>query len=211
MKNILLTTTILINLILSASSLSGQEKKAQAILDEVSKIAQSYSTVRIEFDYLMENKPQKIKEKYTGVLTSKGEKYRLEIADQLIISDGNTVWTFLESVNEVQVNSNNTSEDGFSPTRFLQSWSNDYKAKSLKENSNEQQIELQPRKKSNFNKVILFVNPQKKQIKTIKLFDSSNNIFTYAVKKYITNQPIADKEFIFNTSAYPGIEIIDLR
>ncbi|MDP2424586.1 MAG: outer membrane lipoprotein carrier protein LolA [Bacteroidales bacterium] len=209
MKNILLFI-LLITLTATAPMLA-QEKKAQAILDEVAKITQSYSSVRIDFDYLMENKAQKINEKYTGVLTSKGDKYRLEIADQLITSDGKTVWTFLEQANEVQINDHKQNDDGFSPTRFLQSWSDDYKTKSLKETGTEQQIELQPKKASNFNKVILVITKQKKQLKSIQLFDGNGNVFSYTVKKFTTNQLVPDKDFTFIISDYPGIEVVDMR
>lgn len=209
MRKIFITYLLLAT---TAPSLMAQDKKAQAALDDLAKTTQSYTTVRIDFSYRMENKAQKINEVYKGTLISKGDKYRVEVAEQVILSDGKTVWTYLESANEVQISNSKGDEEGFTPTRFLQSWSKDYKPKSMKEAGADQVIELQPIKKnSSFNRVKLSINKARKQISSIQLFDSSGNTFLYNVLKFNTNQQVADNIFTFDPKAYPGVEVIDMR
>lgn len=198
-------------LLIFNSMLSAQDKKAQAILDDVAATTRSYTSVKIEFDYTMENKAQKINEKFQGTLTSKGDNYRIEVAEQVIISNGKTIWTYLESANEVQVNEVSNDSDGFSPSRLLSSWGEDYKSRFISENATEYQIELTPKKSSNFTRVQLTIDKPKKQIKRIQLYDKSSNVFTYLVKKFLVNQPVQDKLFVFDPAQYPGVEVIDLR
>jgi len=102
MKNTLITALLL----LFTFSLSAQtDTKAQKILNDVSAKTKSYNSIRIEFTYKMENTAQKINDSYKGVLISKGNKYKLTVSGQDVISDGKTVWTYLKDANEVQVNS----------------------------------------------------------------------------------------------------------
>jgi outer membrane lipoprotein-sorting protein len=42
----------------------------------------------------MDNKKDKIHDKFTGTLLSKGDKYKLSVARQDVICDGKTVWTY---------------------------------------------------------------------------------------------------------------------
>lgn len=206
MKN----TLFILLLVLGVSSYA-QDKKAITLLNEVSEKTQSFDNIKIRFEYKMLNKAQGINESLDGWLLSKGDKYRLDVAGQQIISDGKTMWTFMESVNEVQINDPMDDEEGFNPRNFLKSWSDKFKAKILSETGNEVVLELLPKEAAAFNKVHVKVDKSKKQLMAITMFDGSGNEFVYAIKDFITNETIPDSSFRFNTADHPGIEIIDLR
>lgn len=188
-----------------------QDKKAITLLNEVSEKTQSYENIKIEFEYKMINKTQKINETMEGTLLSKGDKYKLDVAGQQVISNGKTMWTYLESVNEVQINEASDSDDGFNPRTFLQTWQDKFKAKMINETASEAQLELTPKEQAAFSKVQVKVDKTKKHLTSINMFDGNGNEFVYAIRRFITNQPIADKEFNFNPKDHPGIEVIDLR
>jgi outer membrane lipoprotein-sorting protein len=207
MKKILIFTIMILALLMA----SAQDRKATSLLNEVAEKTQSYEHIRIEFEYKMINQAQGIDETLDGTLFSKGDKYKLDIAGQQIISDGKTMWTFLESVNEVQINEPMEDEEGFNPRIFLQSWSDRFKARILSETADETLLELLPTEDSPFTKVHVKVNKNKNELKAITMFDGNNTEFVYSIKRFITNQPIADNEFSFNPQDYPGVEVIDLR
>lgn len=190
---------------------TAQDRKAAALLNEVADKTQAFENIRIEFEYKMINKPQGINETLDGTLLSKGDKFKLDVAGQQIISDGKTMWTFLESVNEVQINEPMDDEEGFNPRNFLQTWSDRFKAKTLSESGNETMLELIPMESSMFTKVHVKIDNSKKELLSITMFDGNNTEFVYSIKRFITNQPLADKVFSFDPADYPGIEIIDLR
>jgi len=110
MKNFLLIT---LSLFFSFSAMAQSDKKARAILDEVSAKTKTYKTIRIEFAYNMVNTAQKINDTYKGVLISKGDKYKLSFSGQDVISDGKTAWTFLNDANEVQSKSDGENASPF--------------------------------------------------------------------------------------------------
>jgi outer membrane lipoprotein carrier protein len=197
---------------LTISAFAQNDKKAQAILDEVSAKTKAYKTIKIEFTYAMDNTKEKIHDKFKGTLISKGDKYKLTAAGQDVISDGKTVWTYLKDTKEVQINNVGEDDDSFTPTKLLSGYNKDYKSKFIEEKGNDQLIELYPLKKGkSFTKVQLTIDKTKKQISKFIIFDRSGSTFSYIVDKFVTDQPIADTVFTFNKAEHPGVEINDMR
>ena len=197
---------------LNMAAFALSDKKASAILDEVSVKTKAYKTIKIEFTYSMDNAKQKIHDKFKGTLLSKGDKYKLTAAGQDVISDGKTVWTYLKDTKEVQINNVGEDDDSFTPTKLLSGYSKDFKSKFIEEKGNEQYIELYPLKKGkSFTKVQLIIDKSKKQISRFVIYDRNGSTFTYLVDKFVTDQPIADNVFTFNKAEHPGVEINDMR
>lgn len=209
MKKILicLVLTALTSLVYSQS-----DKKATAILNDLSAKTKSYKTIRIDFAYTMDNKKEAIHEKFSGTLISKGDKYKLTVAGQDVICDGKTMWTYMKDANEVNINDVNANDDSFTPTKLLTNYTKEYKAKFIQEKGNSQILELYPiAKGKSFTKVKLTVDKNLKQVKEFMIFDRGGSIFKYIVNKFITDQAIDDKTFTFNKAGHPGVEVIDMR
>jgi outer membrane lipoprotein carrier protein len=198
-------------LLVAISSFSQTDKKARAILDEVSAKTKTYKTIRIEFIYKMENTAQKINESYKGVLISKGDKYKLSFSGQDVISDGKTVWTYVKDANEVQVNDVSKDDDSFTPTNLLNTYNENYKAKLVQETAKQKVIELIPVQKKNFNKVKVTIESDKKMVSSLLIYDKNGSIYTYQVGKFETDLPFSDNTFIFKTAEHPDVEVVDMR
>jgi outer membrane lipoprotein-sorting protein len=206
--SLLITLLIALSIAVTAQG----DPKANTILNEVSAKTKAYKTVLIDFTYTMENKKEKINDKFNGTLKSKGDKYKLSVARQDVICDGKTVWTYLKDANEVQINNAGVDEDSFTPTKLLSNYSKEYKSKFIEEKGNTQIIELYPLAKGkSYTKVKLSIDKTKKQIQQFVIHDKGGSVFTYLVNKFITDQPINDKEFTFNKADHPGVSIDDMR
>ena len=197
---------------LTFNAFAQTDKKATAILDEVSVKTKAYKTIKIDFTYAMDNVKEKIHDKFKGTLISKGDKYKLTAAGQDVISDGKTVCTYLKDAKEVQINNVGEDDDSFTPTKLLSGYNKDYKSKFIEEKGNEQIIELYPLKKGkSFTKVQLTIDKSKKQISKFMIYDRSGSTFSYILDKFVTDQAIADTVFTFNKADHPGVEINDMR
>lgn len=206
------TSTFLALVLVALMAQAQTDKKAVAILDDVSAKTKSFKTIKIEFVYAMDNTRQKIHDKFNGTLLAKGDKYRLSAAGQDVICDGKTVWTYLKDTKEVQINEVGADDDSFTPTRMLSNYTRDYKSKFIEEKGNEQVIELYPVKKAkSMVKVRLTIDKAKKQVSRFLIQDKNGSTFTYTINKFVTDQPIADSQFGFNKADYPGVEINDMR
>ena len=127
----------------------------------------------------------------------------------MIINNGDIQWTYLKDINEVQI-SNNEITTGVSKLSDLFKISkNDYKILFLKDEINFYLIELIPKTIKPFIKIQIKFQKQNKEISEIKVFDKEGGKFTYSVNRLKYDLEI--NSFYFDTSKFPGIEIIDLR
>jgi len=194
-----------------------QDKKAEDILKGVTKKYQSFKSVKATFVITMENPKDNSKDEQKGTICLKGEKYRLEVAGQDIVSDGKTRWTFVKDANEVQIDNLKTDENAITPANIFTMYEKGFLFKFIGEQNEKgmtyQLVELVPvdPKKKNIFKVKLSINKNDKFITTAKLFDKNGTIQTIAVDKLTPDACDDDSIYSFNASKYPGAEVIDLR
>ncbi|MBR76548.1 MAG: hypothetical protein CMD36_01315 [Flavobacteriales bacterium] len=195
-------------LISSISNFSDEKIKGEIIDDIVTKIS-GYKNISIDFDLLYENISLDIKTNKKGKLILENDKFSIDLDEQMIINNGDIQWTYLKDINEVQI-SNNEITTGVSKLSDLFKISkNDYKILFLKDEINFYLIELIPKTIKSFIKIQIKFQKQNKEISEIKVFDKEGGKFTYSINRLKYDLEI--NSFYFDTSKFPGIEIIDLR
>ena len=205
-----LLTTMLIAF---STTLFAQDQLAKDVLDRRSTTTKSYKNMTVGFDFNYENKNQNINEKQKGILVLQDEMFRLEMEEQIIINNGESQWIYFSDMNEVQIMDHDPEEQMMSPNKLFTIYEEGYKynyvgTESEKENDL-QIINLFPKESSAFMKVTLAVNADKNQLHKITIFDKNGGTYTYLVSSFKSNTSI--DPFNFNSTNYPGIEIIDLR
>lgn len=192
-----------------------KDEKASQLLEEVSNKTKTYSSMKADFTYSMDNKAAKIHESKTGTLLVAGDKYKINVAGQEVFCDGTKVWTYIGESNEVQINEMDTRKEAITPTNILSSYNANYQSKIIQDKDaadpSLEAIELIPFTQGNYEKVIVIINKNLKEIKSFKIFDRNGNIFTYKVTRFLTNVPVKNSEFVFNEADYDNVEVIDMR
>ncbi|MEX1189437.1 MAG: outer membrane lipoprotein carrier protein LolA, partial [Bacteroidia bacterium] len=160
MKKVIL---LLIINIISFSFLEAQvDKKAKGILDQLSAKTKAYSSIRSEFTYSLENKDRNINTSQKWKLALKGDKYRLEMGQQVVLSDGRTMWKVLKMDEEVEVSNQSKDEDALNPKSIFTMYESGFRNKYVKEqnlgNKLVHVIDLFP------------LNPKEKDFVSIRLF-----------------------------------------
>jgi outer membrane lipoprotein-sorting protein len=217
--NYLLKFVAILFIAVSPFHLSGQSKKdpkAHEILKGVSNKYKSSKTVSASFRVITTDQKSKSTDTQTGSILIKGDKYKLTLKGQEIVSDGKTVWTYLKESKEIHVNDVNTRSDAISPTTIFtiyeKGFSSKYTGESTYNNIPVQQIELVPDdSKKPYFKIQLNINKSEKIIASAKIFEKGGTHITYSVDQFKLNQDVADNTFNFDPSKYPGAEVIDLR
>lgn len=194
-----------------------QDKKAEDILKGVTNKYNSFRSVKATFVITMENPKDNSKDIQKGTICLKGNKYKLEVAGQDVVSDGKTRWTYVKDANEVQIDNLKTDENTITPASIFTMYEKGFLFKFIGEQNEKgmtyQLVELVPLdpKKKNFFKVKLSINKNDKFITSAKLFDKNGTIQTIAVDKLSPDACDDDSIYSFNASKYPGAEVIDLR
>ncbi|MFM9056268.1 MAG: LolA family protein [Bacteroidota bacterium] len=138
------------------------------------------------------------------------------MADQTVICDGKTTWTFLKEANEVQISDNKPAEGAITPTNIFTLYEKGFKSKFMGEKTSGksivQQIELTPEdSRRAFFKILLTIDKSGKYVREARIFEKSGSITTYSIVKFSPNASIAADAFSFNKAKFPGAEIVDLR
>ena len=206
-------------LLISVSVVMAQKNdpEAKQVLDAVSAKFKTFTTVQAGFAYKVENGSGKALSTKTGTVKMKGNKYRVSFSGQEIFSDGKTIWNYDKSANEVTVNDVDESAGGLTPQKlFTNFYDKDFlyllNGEKKVAGKTLQEIEMTPTDKSKaFHKVYLQVDKSAKTIYSTKVLENGGNKYTYTVSSMKTNTPIADNQFVFDKSKYPGVEVVDLR
>ncbi len=198
-------------------SLAQTDAKAQEILKNVSTKFKSFKSYKANFTIVIENNKDKTRDVQKGIISIKGNKYRLEIAGQDVISDGKTRWTFVKDANEIQIDNQKADDNSISPTNIFTIYEKGWQSKLIGESKDKlitySQIELIPSEGKNKNviKIKLSINKTDKSISTAKLLDKNGGTQTITVDKISPDGASDDNIFVFNKTKYPGAEVIDLR
>lgn len=193
-----------------------KEKSSSEILQEVTDKTKAYKSIKLKFNYKMENPDANINETTTGEALVSGDKYQLKVAGQTVISDGKTVWTIIPDAAEVQINNVAEGTDSFTPTKMLSSYNEEFKSKlntKITELNGKSvyALELTPNKKKSFDKVNLFIDKAKMQLYSIAIFDQNGSTYTYTMTTFEPDFKVNPTDFSFKASDYPDYEVIDMR
>ena len=192
------------------------DEKALGILDAMSTKYKSIPAYEAVFTQTLENQQAAIDEDFSGKITVKGEKFRLDMGGQEIINDGKTVWTYIPEVNEVNIDNYNPEAGEMTPSKVYAAYKNGYKYVYLEERNEGGKsfhvIDLVPEDKNDqFFKIRLLIDQNSKMLKGWTMFDKSGNRFSYDITDFKIINEIKDAFFQFDKVKYKGVEVVDLR
>ena len=216
MNKILILFTVMV-LSIGGTATAQTDAKAKAILEKASKKMASLKSLKANFALYLMGANGKTNGSKKGTFLMKGPKYKVTLAEQEIICDNKTVWTYVKAANEVQVSAYNPSEQTISPTKlFTNFYDKEYKyryvgAKTVS-GKNCDIIELVPiTKGKQFSKVELAVDKASGTITGGNVYEKNGNQYRYEVSGFTPNAAVTDAMFAWDAKSHPGVEVVDLR
>jgi outer membrane lipoprotein carrier protein len=175
-------------------------------LESVQKKYKSLNDISADFKQSLNGK-----DVITGkIFYSKGNKFRLELKNSTIISNGAILWNYSKGQNKVVINYAVASDpSSFTIEKFLY----DYPSKSvvsLEKANNQNVLVLIPQgdSKMNFKKTKILVNSDN-LVTQVNIENLSGSVTNFQLSNYKLNQNLPDSKFTF--SPPEGTNIIDLR
>ncbi len=197
-------------------SYSQYDPKALEILEAMSKKYKAITAFEANLTSGMTNETEGVNEEFKGKITVKGDKFRLLLDDQEIINNGTTVWTYLPSAKEVNIDNFDPGSDDVNPTKIFEMYKKGFKYLYLADKTEAgvvcEEIDLVPEKKdAQYFKIKMMIVKKDKSIQSWTMFDKAGNRYKYTITKFTANVKVDDSFFSFDPKKYPGIEVIDLR
>ncbi len=205
MKKIIFTFFIVFTSLVSFSQNGGEAKK---ILDEVSQKMSSYQNIFIDFDYVLDNKEEDVRQELSGDVLLQGEKYMVNLFGSTQIFDGSKTYTIMPENEEVNISNADIDDKNLvTPSKFYSFYKSGYsfymgEKKKIK-GKKIQFVKLVPMdSNSEVNSVFVGVDLSSMHIYQVieNGKNGTNTILT--AKKIKTNQDLASDLFTFNKSKY---------
>jgi outer membrane lipoprotein-sorting protein len=192
------------------------EQMATDLLTKASNKLKSFRTMEVDFTYTMENTSMDIVETMSGKVYSKGDKYRMTLGDNIFISDGETVWNYIDDMYEIQINYVENMEGGLTPTALLDNFGDEYDGRYVRQETYNGKtvdiIDVIPDTPQSFFKYRIALNASDQMLVFTTAYDRHGGTYTYTLDNTRFNHEISDSLFEFNRSDFPlDADVIDLR
>jgi outer membrane lipoprotein carrier protein len=188
---------------------------AQDILKKVRDKYDSVADAEIKFQQRVRMPVGKLEQTTAGtLLTKKGNKYRVELEQQTIVTDGVTVWSYSAAQQQVLVDRFEQDERSLSPDRILSGEAADLAPALIgRERLGKTEtvvLKLTPRDETVLLKWLkLWVSESDWLVRKAELVDLNGKETVYQVLDIKVNVGIPDAQFTFVAPA--GVEVVDLR
>ncbi|MGH7600789.1 MAG: LolA family protein [bacterium] len=213
-KSLFFVSILFAFLLFSVTIVAAQEKAE----DIVNKIRQTYEKLESlkgdfeqEFTWALAGETQTL----NGTLyLKKGDRYRVETPNQMIITDGKTVWTYSLDKNQVFVDNLEKSKDNPLPRDLIIKYTHEFKPKLLRSEKlgavDCYVLALTPRDDNSFiRSVTVWIDKSTWLAARIEQVDINDNKTAYVLKNAQRNVPLADA--LFTLSIPAEAEIVDMR
>jgi outer membrane lipoprotein-sorting protein len=176
------------------------------------------SNFQADFIYSRQEKDAEEPQQIQGKVCTKGNKYKIALDEQIIISNGEVIWNYLPTLHEVHIN-NFEAEDTaalFSPTQLMHIYQQGFIPIALKiatiDKAEYDIVELIASDQENFIKHLsLTIGKESHQIKNMNALDSNGTIHSFIMINLVSGMDVENSYFEFDATKYKDLEIVDLR
>lgn len=210
---ILRITTIII--FLCAALGVDAQPNAQELLDKLQKKFDKVKDASLTFSQSTYLPLTKVTQNMGGSLRmKKNNKYRIETENEMLVTDGVTVWRMNKAKNQVLIDKYKDDPKSVTPERLFLNTPKEYNAIRIGSETLDGQeltiLKLTPKSESSTLKSIkLWIDEEELIILKAETIDFSDTRSTYSISKFSMNTGLSDALFTFTPPA--GVEIIDLR
>ena len=200
-------------LLLSHPLLSQNTEAARKLLDEVSGKISSFKNMKFDFTYVLENRPENIRQETNGSVTISKDLYRINFLGFEQLFDGKMTYTIIPENEEITISDpEEESEFGINPSEILTIYKKDYAYQwDIKQNvmgKPVQFIKLIPNEeKKELKYLLLGIDMRTKLIYRLIEIGRYDTRTTLTLKNIKTNINLRDDFFLFDKNKYPDYYI----
>ncbi len=210
----LLSATTLVFLLLFGATALASELTASQIVKNVQNNYEKTGDAVIQFTQTVVYPLSQISRTITGTLyIKKGNKYRIDTGDKVIVTDGKTSWVYMPGSKQVIIDNFRNDKNTITPEKFLLDVPSDYFAVllSTKKTGDEKTytLRLTPKSDDSFIRSITIVINGDWTIKSAEVSDMNDTKYTYTVNSLKVNTGLPNSEFEFVPPK--GTQVVDLR
>jgi outer membrane lipoprotein-sorting protein len=193
------------------SAISQTDMAAKSTLDKASATMRAYENISMDFDYVLDNKAEDVKQEMSGDVLLEGEKYMVNLFGSTQIFDGSKTYTIIPENEEVNVNEADVDEDNsFTPSKFYSFYESgySYEMDELKQVNGKkvQFVRLTPiDTNSEISSILVGIDTKSNHIYQIIEIGTNQTRTILTAKNIKTNQQIDASVFAFDEKKYEDL------
>ena len=203
-----LYTGIILSIFCLNTVLGQNDDAAKKILDDASGTMSSYNNVSMDFDYVLDNAAEDVKQEMSGDVILEGEKYVVNLFGSTQIFDGSKTYTIIPENEEVNISDTDIDEDNtFTPSKFYSFYKSgyNYALGDIKQVNGKkiQFIKLTPiDSNSEISEILVGIDIKSNHIYQIIEIGMNQTRTILTANNIKTNQPIDGSVFVFDEKKY---------
>lgn len=200
--------------LLAPAAIAGGAPTASEIVRNVQENYDRTNNAVVQFTQTVALPLSKLSKTIKGTLyLKKGNKYKIETDDNVIVTDGKTTWSYMPASNQVVIDNYRDDKNTIDPDKFLLNIPSDYYVVLLDAKQTDEDtayiLRLTPKSDNSFIRSIKIVVTGSWTVRSVEVSDMSDNQYTYAVNDLRINTGLPDSEFRF--SPPKDSRIVNLR
>lgn len=205
----------LIAVLVVASTVLGRTQDVDEVLSHLQKKYASLRDLYAAFTQTVRFGVTGATQSFEGkVWMKKGNRYRIEMENRTIVTDGASVWTYSDLNRQVFIDVFRDDPKAITPDRMLTDIPKNYVATLLEretiDGTKTHVLKLSPRDTRSLVKSMkVWVDPSEWLMVKVEVLDVSGNLTTYRIREVAFNGGLSDRIFHFDIP--PDVEVIDLR
>ena len=197
----------------STVALAQGPEQAKYLLNQVSVEIKKQKNLRLEFQYVLENKEEQIKQETEGKVTLAGDQYKLDFLDVIQLFDGKKTYTIVPENEEITVSIPEEGEAiSVNPSKLLSFYEEGYDyhwdISQRVMGRNIQFVKLIPSEENeDIQYLLLGIDVAKNSIYRLIEIGNNKTTTTLTIINQEENISLPEDYFEFNSSEYPNFYI----
>lgn len=216
MKYLIIALNLLIFTInLDAQTMSDHDEKSKAVLEKVSENYQKNKSIKFNFKLTILS--EDLNETQNGMAILYGDKFYYNTNEREVISDGESVWTYLIEDNECYIDLVEDLENSINPKEIFTIWKTGFKFqyidKKIKTNQTFHKIKMFPENpnESKYHTLVMEINETTANIDNATIKSKDGVTIKFYIKDLKANPTLDINKFLWDSSKYPNVDEIDNR
>lgn len=212
-----LVAALMVSMAAVAQTDEDRSAMARDMLDKMSAKSKSYQTMTVSFTLTVDNRQADKKSDFKGSMDVKGDKYVLELMEQVTYFDGKNLYVWHKEVGEVNISESEEGDESMmSPMKLFGAYEEGYRMLYVGDVTLDgaicNEVDLFPDdRSSNISRIRLTLDEKTKMIKRLMQQGKDGTSYYVVIDNFKGNGPMADTHFVFDAKANPKVEVIDLR
>lgn len=194
-----------------------QDPLAQKILDSMGKKYKTLQSYKATYSQTFQGNDGKTLDQQKGEILVKGKKFNLKLSNQILVCDGNTLWSYVRDAKELNISDYQPEEGEITPTNIYTMYQNGFKYIMIGEVKDKgkvfQVVDLEPDDRNKeILKVRLYIGKADQTLYKWIIYErGTNNRQVFEITKFTANTAAPESSFSFDKKIYPVKTQTDLR